>query len=47
MPFEPVTDGYTYYIFAYNEAELRVRYLLCDSMEDGFYQPYYLELDWD
>ncbi len=46
-PFEPVTGSYTYYIFAYNETEHRVRYLLCDSLENGEDQPYYLELDWD
>lgn len=45
--FEPVTDSYTYCIFAYNEAEKRVRYLFCDSLENGEDQPYYLELDWD
>lgn len=46
-PFEPVHDSYEYSIFAYNETELRVRYLDGYSLEDGFYQPYYLELDWD
>lgn len=45
-PFEPVTGSYTYYIFAYNEAELRVRYLYCNSQEHGEIQPCYLELDW-
>ena len=46
-PFEPVTGSYTYYIFAYNETEHRVRYLLCDSLENGEDQPYYLDLNWD
>ena len=46
-PFEPVTGSYTYYIFAYNDGEQRVRYLLCDSLENGVDQPYYLELAWD
>ena len=46
-PFEPVPESYTYYIFAYNETERKVRYLLCDSLENGYDQPYYLELDWD
>lgn len=45
-PFETVTDSYTYYIFAYNEANLTVRYILCDSLENGADQPYYLSLDW-
>lgn len=43
--FEKVTDSYTYYIFAYDEANLRVRYLYCSST-DGGAQPYYLSLDW-
>lgn len=45
-PFEKVTDSYTYYIFAYDEANLTVRYILCDSLENGADQPYYLSLDW-
>ena len=45
-PFGPVTDSYTYCIFAYSREQLRVRYLFCDSMEHGEDQPYYLELDW-
>ncbi|MBQ8731214.1 MAG: MerR family transcriptional regulator [Oscillospiraceae bacterium] len=45
-PFESVTDNYTYYIFAYDEANLIVRYILCDSLENGVDQPYYLSLDW-
>ncbi|MBO5047449.1 MAG: MerR family transcriptional regulator [Clostridia bacterium] len=44
--FSSVTESYTYYIFAYDEERLRVRYLLCDSLENGADQPYYLELDW-
>ena len=45
-PFEKVTDSYTYYIFAYDEANLVVRYILCDSLENGADQPYYLSLEW-
>lgn len=44
--FEEVTDSYTYYIFAYDEECLRVRYILCDSLENGEDQPYYLSLPW-
>lgn len=45
-PFEESKDNYTYYIFAYNKNELRVRYIYCYSLENGADQPYYLELDW-
>lgn len=45
-PFQKVTDSYTYYIFAYDEENLVVRYILCDSLENGADQPYYLSLDW-
>lgn len=45
-PFAPVTDSYTYYIFAYDPEHLRVRYILCDSLENGADQPYYLDLEW-
>lgn len=45
-PFEAVTDSYTYYIFAYDNENLVVRYILCDSLENGADQPYYLSLDW-
>lgn len=45
-PFEEVSWSYTYYIFAYDEQNLTVRYILCDSLEDGVDQPYYLSLDW-
>lgn len=45
-PFEAVTDSYTYYIFAYDKSNLVVRYILCDSLENGSDQPYYLTLDW-
>ena len=44
--FEEVTTSYTYYIFAYDEENLRVRYICCDSLDDGADQPYYLQLDW-
>ena len=46
---EPFVDAYTSYyysIFAYDPDALRVRYVYCDSMDDGYDQPYYLELDW-
>ena len=46
-PFEAVTDSYTYYIFAFDEQNLTVRYILCDSLENGADQPFYLLLDWD
>lgn len=45
-PFKQVTNSYTYYIFAYDEVNMLVRYLLCDSLENGADQPYYLTLDW-
>ncbi|MBP3412225.1 MAG: hypothetical protein J6K89_03105 [Oscillospiraceae bacterium] len=45
-PFEEVNCSYTYYIFAYDEETLRVRYILCDSLENGEDQPYYLSLPW-
>jgi len=45
-PFEPVDNNYTYYIFAYDEENIRVRYIMCDSLENGVDQPYYLQLDW-
>lgn len=46
-PFITVEQSYHYSIFAYDPDGLRVRYIFCDSMEDGFDQPYYLELDWE
>lgn len=45
-PFEKVTDSYTYYIFAYDEKNLIVRYVACVSLENGVDQPFYLSLDW-
>ena len=45
-PFEQVTDSYSYYIFAYDEANSIVRYITCVSLEDGADQPYYLKLEW-
>ncbi|MBQ9414192.1 MAG: MerR family transcriptional regulator [Clostridia bacterium] len=44
--FAPVSDSYTYGMFAYNETDRRVRYLYCESLENGADQPYFLELDW-
>ncbi len=46
-PFEEATSSYTYCIFAYDEQNLKVRYIYCDSLDDGFDQPYYLTLDWE
>lgn len=45
-PFRNVSSDYVFYIFAYDEQNLRVRYISCSSQENGAYQPYYLELDW-
>lgn len=45
-PFEEATNSYTYFIFAYDEDARRVRYICCDSLENGEDQPYYLSLDW-
>ena len=45
-PFQPVTDSYDIYIFAYDAQSRRVRYIVCSSLENGVDQPYYLELDW-
>ena len=44
--FEEVKDNYIYYIFAYDEENLRVRYIHCSSLENGCDQPYYLSLPW-
>lgn len=46
-PFEEATSSYTYCIFAYDEQNLKVRYIYCDSLDDGVDQPYYLNLDWE
>lgn len=45
-PFEEVKDNYRFYIFAYDETNLKVRYIFCASLENGADQPYYLQLDW-
>ncbi len=45
-PFTEETNNYAYYIFAYDKENLKVRYILCDSLENGIAQPYYLQLDW-
>lgn len=45
-PFEKATNNYDYIIFAYDETNLRVRYLACTSLENGADQPYFLELEW-
>ena len=45
-PFQEATNSYNYLIFAYNEKTNVVRYIYCDSLENGVDQPYYLQLDW-
>lgn len=45
-PFSTVIDNYDYIIFAYNDKTNTVRYIYCDSLENGADQPYYLELEW-
>ena len=45
-PFQKATDNYSYLIFAYNKTTNVVRYICCDSLENGADQPYYLQLDW-
>jgi DNA-binding transcriptional MerR regulator len=45
-PFKKATDNYDYIIFAYNDKTNIVRYIYCDSLENGADQPYYLELEW-
>jgi len=45
-PFQKATGNYQYLIFAYSETTNSVRYIYCDSLENGVDQPYYLQLDW-
>lgn len=45
-PFTSATNSYDYIIFAYNDENSTVRYIYCDSLENGADQPYYLEIDW-
>ena len=45
-PFQKATNNYQYLIFAYSETTNVVRYIYCDSLENGVDQPYYLQLDW-
>ncbi len=45
-PFKKVNTDYEYNIFAYDTKNLRVRYISCASLDDGYDQPYYLNLDW-
>ena len=45
-PFQKATNNYQYLIFAYSETSNSVRYIYCDSLENGADQPYYLQLDW-
>lgn len=45
-PFEKAETNYTCCIFAYDVQHLKVRYIFCESLENGVDQPYYLLLDW-
>ena len=45
-PFHSATDNYRYAIFAYDDEKQIVRYIFCDSLENGADQPYYLQLEW-
>lgn len=45
-PFNRTTGNYAYVIFAYNEIDKTVRYIYCNSLENGVDQPYYLRLNW-
>lgn len=45
-PFEAATEDYSYYIFGYDEHNLKVRYIHCYSQVNGADQPYYLSLEW-
>ena len=45
-PFQKATNNYQYLIFAYSETTNSVRYIYCDSLENGVDQPYYLQLYW-
>lgn len=46
-PFqEATTSYYTYYIFAYDEQNLTVRYIMSYSLDGAVHQPYYMSLDW-
>ena len=45
-PFTTATNSYDYIIFSYNDKTNTVRYIYCDSLENGADQPYYLELEW-
>ena len=45
-PVQKATNNYQYLIFAYSETTNVVRYIYCDSLENGVDQPYYLQLDW-
>ena len=46
-PFCEAKGNYTYAVFAYSEQSKTVRYIFCDSLENGVDQPYYLQLDWN
>ena len=46
-PFQQATTSmYTYYIFAYDEQNLIVRYIMSYSQDGAVHQPYYMSLDW-
>ncbi len=44
--FEDTDGKYTYYIFAYNEKTLTVRYFYCFNGEDKSARPYYTDVEW-
>lgn len=45
--FVDVEHEYNYTIFAYDEQNLRVRYIVCINLDEyKTHQPYYLQLDW-
>jgi len=46
MPFDEQTDNYSCSIFAYDEEKCRVRYIDSYSLQNGTYEPYYIQLDW-
>ena len=45
-PFSAATEDCTYYIFAYDETNMRVRHIYSSSELNGADQPYYLSLEW-
>ena len=45
-PFEKAEGDYSYYIFAYNEELGKVRYIYNYSGENGYVQPFFVDLEW-